>query len=93
MTIQRRTLLALMLTTGLTPAFALVEGTIKIGVLATFEGPFTVLGEDGLRGATVAVDEAGGWLPVKPLKSCAGHPMPRPIAPCAPRANWSNRTA
>jgi branched-chain amino acid transport system substrate-binding protein len=62
MTIQRRTLLALLLTTGLTPAYALAEGTIKIGVLATFEGPFTVLGEDSLRGAMVAVEEAGGMV-------------------------------
>jgi branched-chain amino acid transport system substrate-binding protein len=52
--------LALMLTTGLiAPQFASAE-SIKIGVLATFEGPFTVLGEDGLRGAMVAVEEMGG---------------------------------
>jgi branched-chain amino acid transport system substrate-binding protein len=64
MTFERRTLLALMLTTGLcAPGMVLAEdGTIKIGVLATFEGPFTVLGEDGLRGAMVAVEEAGGMV-------------------------------
>ena len=36
------------------------DASIKIGVLATFEGPFTVLGEDGMRGAMTAVDEVGG---------------------------------
>jgi branched-chain amino acid transport system substrate-binding protein len=57
MNIHRRALLALALATGLTaPTLALAEDTIKIGLLATFEGPFTVLGEDGQRGAQVAVD-------------------------------------
>jgi len=58
MNIHRRALLALALATGLTaPTLALAEDTIKIGLLATFEGPFTVLGEDSQRGAQVAVDE------------------------------------
>ena len=61
MNIHRRALLALTLATGLTiPSLAMAEGTIKIGLLATFEGPFTVLGEDGQRGAQTALDEAGG---------------------------------
>jgi branched-chain amino acid transport system substrate-binding protein len=52
--------MALLLTSAMiAPQFASAE-TIKIGVLATFEGPFTVLGEDGLRGAMVAVEELGG---------------------------------
>ena len=38
--------------------------TIKVGVLATFEGPFAILGEDSLRGANMAFKEhnmmAGG---------------------------------
>ena len=40
------------------------QQTIKIGLLATLEGPFTVLGQDGLRGAELALKEhnymAGG---------------------------------
>jgi len=40
------------------------QDTLKIGVLATFEGPFAVLGEDSLRGANMAFKEhnmiAGG---------------------------------
>ncbi|MBV8662694.1 MAG: ABC transporter substrate-binding protein, partial [Hyphomicrobiales bacterium] len=40
------------------------DDTIKIGLLATLEGPFTVLGQDGVRGAELAFKEfnysAGG---------------------------------
>lgn len=59
MRIKRRTLLALALATGLTtPSFAIAQAeTIKIGLLATFEGAFTVLGEDSERGALTALDE------------------------------------
>ena len=66
MSIHRRTLLALALATGLTaPAFAVAHAeTLKVGLLATFEGAFTVLGEDSERGAMTAVSEfnakAGG---------------------------------
>lgn len=38
---------------------AYAEDTIKVGLLATLEGPFTVLGQDGLRGAELALKEAG----------------------------------
>lgn len=62
MNINRRTLLALALATGMSaPAFAVAQAeSIKIGLLATFEGAFTVLGEDSERGALTAVDEFGG---------------------------------
>jgi branched-chain amino acid transport system substrate-binding protein len=43
---------------------AVAEGTLKIGVLATLEGAFAVLGEDSMRGANMAFKEhnftAGG---------------------------------
>jgi branched-chain amino acid transport system substrate-binding protein len=65
MKIHRRALLALTLATGLVmPTLAMAEGTIKIGTLATLEGPFTVLGQDGMRGVELALKEhnmmAGG---------------------------------
>ena len=62
MRITKRNLLALTLSTALTlPGIALAQdGAIKIGLLATFEGAFTVLGEDGERGAMTAVNEFGG---------------------------------
>ncbi|MFK7753387.1 MAG: ABC transporter substrate-binding protein [Sedimentitalea sp.] len=34
-------------------------GTLKIGALATLEGTYTQLGEDGIRGITTALTEAG----------------------------------
>jgi branched-chain amino acid transport system substrate-binding protein len=35
------------------------DGSIKVGLLATLEGAFTVLGQDGIRGAELALKEAG----------------------------------
>ncbi len=35
------------------------KGPIKIGALATLEGAFTVLGEDGMRGVRLAMEQAG----------------------------------
>ena len=74
MKLHRRSLLALALATGLTaPSLALAQDdTIKIGLLATFEGPFTVLGEDGERGALVAIEEAGGMAGGKKIEIVKG---------------------
>lgn len=74
MTMKRRTLLALTLATGLTaPAIALAQAdTIKIGLLATFEGAFTVLGEDSERGAKTAVDDFGGMVAGKTIEIVKG---------------------
>ena len=74
MTIHRRTLLALALATGLTaPSLALAaDDTIRIGLLATFEGPFTVLGEDGQRGALTALDEVSATVAGKKVEFVKG---------------------
>src|SRR5437868_4919082 len=73
MKMQRRTVLGLALAAGLAaPLPALAEDTIKIGLLATFEGPFTVLGEDGQRGAQVAVDEFKGKTAGKKVEIVKG---------------------
>ncbi|MBA3519848.1 MAG: ABC transporter substrate-binding protein [Rhizobiales bacterium] len=74
MNIQRRMFLALTVATGLAaPSLALAQDdTIRIGVLATFEGPFTVLGEDGMRGAMTAVDEVGGMVAGKTIEIVRG---------------------
>jgi branched-chain amino acid transport system substrate-binding protein len=73
MHIHRRTLLALALATGLTaPSLAHAEDTIKLGVLATFEGAFTVLGEDGMRGAMLAIEEANGMAGGKKIEVVKG---------------------
>ncbi len=50
---------ALLAGASLAPHVALADGTIKIGLLATLEGAFTVLGQDGVRGAELALTEAG----------------------------------
>ena len=56
---NRRALLALALGTALVaPQLARAEDAIKVGLLATLEGPFTVLGQDGVRGAELALQEA-----------------------------------
>jgi branched-chain amino acid transport system substrate-binding protein len=44
---------------AMAPHAAQADGTIKVGLLATLEGPFTVLGQDGVRGAELALKEAG----------------------------------
>ena len=74
MRMHRRTLLALAVFTGLTaPSMALAaDDTIKIGLLATFEGPFTVLGEDGERGAMTAVAEVNGTVAGKKIEIVKG---------------------
>ena len=46
--------------------------TIKVGVLATFEGPFAILGEDSLRGATMAFKEHGNMAGGKKLEIVTG---------------------
>ena len=51
--------LALLGSVAIAPIAAHAEGTIKVGLLATLEGPFTVLGQDGVRGAELALKEAG----------------------------------
>ena len=48
------------------------EDTIKIGLLATFEGPFTVLGEDGERGARLALEEVNGMAAGKKIEIVKG---------------------
>ena len=51
-------LLALLSGVALAPQWARADDSIKVGLLATLEGPFTVLGQDGVRGAELAFKEA-----------------------------------
>lgn len=50
---------ALLGSVALVPHTAMADGSIKVGLLATLEGAFTVLGQDGIRGAELALKEAG----------------------------------
>src|SRR6201996_8199713 len=53
-----RVALALLSGVALAPQLAWADDSIKVGLLATLEGPFTVLGQDGVRGAELAFKEA-----------------------------------
>jgi branched-chain amino acid transport system substrate-binding protein len=44
------------------------QETIKIGVLATLEGPFAAGGQDGMRGADLAVKERNGMVAGKKIE-------------------------
>jgi len=72
--LSRRLLLAgaAGLSLGLAGAASADEGTIKIGVLATLEGAFTVLGEDSMRGADLAFEQAGMTAGGKKLEIIKG---------------------
>jgi branched-chain amino acid transport system substrate-binding protein len=72
MSIHRRAMLALALATCLSTPSLAADDTIKIGLLATFEGPFTVLGEDSQRGALTAVDEVHGMVAGKKIEIIKG---------------------
>ena len=66
MALSRRNVLAasVALTVGFSVSAAMAEDTIKVGALATLQGAFTVLGEDGMRGVKLALQQhnmmAGG---------------------------------
>jgi len=48
------------------------QKTIKLGALATLEGAFTVLGEDGMRGVKMALAEFGGKAGGKKIELITG---------------------
>src|ERR1700733_11527358 len=73
MSLHGRALLGRGLAAGLTiPQLAMAEDTIKVDVLATFEGAFTVLGEDSMRGALMAFDDFGGKVGGKKIEVVKG---------------------
>ncbi|MDB6002832.1 MAG: transporter substrate-binding protein, partial [Rhizobacter sp.] len=47
---------------------AQAQATVKIGMVATLEGPFAVLGQDADRGAELAVKERGGMVAGKKIE-------------------------
>src|SRR6201993_4053816 len=49
---------ALLSSVAFAPQWARADDTIKVGLLATLEGAFTVLGQDSMRGADLAFKEA-----------------------------------
>ena len=51
---------------------AMAQDTVKMGALATLEGAFTVLGEDGMRGVRLALEEAGYMAGGKKIELITG---------------------
>ena len=57
---------------------ALVTGSanaadkLKVGVTATLEGTYTVLGEDGMRGYDLAVEAHGGKVAGREIETIVG---------------------
>jgi branched-chain amino acid transport system substrate-binding protein len=47
---------------------AAAQETVRIGLLATLEGPFAAGGQDGMRGAELAVRERGGMVAGKKIE-------------------------
>jgi len=45
---------------------------LKVGVTATLEGTYTVLGEDGMRGYELAVEAHGGKVAGKEIETIVG---------------------
>src|SRR5215510_16516244 len=69
----KRTTMLLGALTGTAIATVLAGGaqaqeTIKIGLLATLEGPFAAGGQDGMRGAELAVKQRGGMVAGKKIE-------------------------
>ena len=63
------------------PRRPMPKDTIKVGVLATLEGAFTVLGEDSIRGAKLAFKEHNSMAGGKKLEHrSTAPPTPRPTA-------------
>jgi branched-chain amino acid transport system substrate-binding protein len=46
---------------------AIAQDSVKIGLLATLEGPFAAGGQDGMRGAELAIKQRGGMVAGKKI--------------------------
>jgi len=72
MLINRRNLLAAAVALTAFSSAAQADDTIKMGGLATLEGAFTVLGEDGLRGMKMALQEVNYTVAGKKIEVQTG---------------------
>ncbi len=60
------------------PGIGQAQETIKIGVLATLEGPFAVPGQDGMRGADLALKQHNGMAGGKKIEFIKGSSNAQP---------------
>ena len=58
----RRTLIGAAVASAFTAGAWAQQAPVKIGLLATLEGPFAAGGADGMRGAELAVRQRGGMV-------------------------------
>jgi len=74
MAFSRRNVLAVSvaLTVGFSVSAAMAEDTIKVGALATLQGAFTVLGEDGMRGVKLALQQHNNMAGGKKIELVTG---------------------
>jgi branched-chain amino acid transport system substrate-binding protein len=79
-------------TAGGLHGIGLGQETLKIGLLATLEGPFAAPGQDGMRGADLALKQKNGMAGGKKIEFIKASSTPRPTRPWPPRASWSSRT-
>ncbi len=70
--LSRRHLLAAAVALTALSSGAQAEDVIKMGGLATLEGPFTVLGEDGMRGLKLALQEVNYTVAGKKIELQTG---------------------
>ncbi len=60
------------------PASLQAQDTIKIGLLATLEGPFAAGGQDGMRGAELALKQRSGMVAGKKIEIIKGSSDAKP---------------
>lgn len=75
MTSNKRTFMRAAIGVAVLAAFSInvhAADTLKIGLLATLEGPFAVPGQDGIRGAELALKQRGGTAGGKKIEFIKG---------------------
>ncbi|MEK0427795.1 MAG: hypothetical protein RL001_322 [Pseudomonadota bacterium] len=75
MTSNKRTFMRAAIGVAVLAAFSInahAADTLKVGLLATLEGPFAVPGQDGIRGAELALKQKGGMAGGKKIEFIKG---------------------
>ena len=75
MTNNKRTFMRAAIGVAVLAAFSInahAADTLKVGLLATLEGPFAVPGQDGIRGAELALKQKGGMAGGKKIEFIKG---------------------
>jgi branched-chain amino acid transport system substrate-binding protein len=73
-----RVVLGALISVAAASGAALAQETLKMGALATLEGPFTVLGQDGMRGVEMALKERNNTAGGKKIELIKGSSNAQP---------------